>query len=146
MWEAGLNTQPKCDPRQHHGRINRRNAQDHSSLSVRPYSSPPPVPPATATPIATPSSVILPCPGHDATYVPCTRDHDHAGAAARPRHDEFCRTATLSTKCRECADEDAAASSAGDAHDGTLLCSQPTTLLCPQPAAARILLTSRGRQ
>jgi len=59
--------------------------------------------------------------------------------------DEFCRTAIPSTKSRERAD-DAAASSTGDAHDGTLLCSQPTTLLCPQPAAARILLTSRGGQ
>jgi len=106
---------------------------------------PPPLPQATATSTATPSSVILPCPGHDAIYVLCTHDHAHAGASARPRHDEFCRTAIPSTKCRECAD-DAAASSAGDAHDDTLLRSQPTTLLCPQPAAAGILLTSRGGQ
>ena len=109
------------------------------------YSSPPASPPAAAASIATPTSGILPCPGHDATYVPCTHDHAHTGASARPRHDEFCRTAIPSTKCPKCAD-DAAASSTGDAHDGTLLCSQPTTLLCPQPAAAGILLTSRGGQ
>ena len=106
---------------------------------------PPPLPPETATSTATPSSVILPCPGHNATTVPCTRDHAHAGAAARPRNDEFCRTAIPNTKCRGCAN-DAAASSTGDAHDGTILRSQPTTLTCPQPAAAVILLTSRGRQ
>ena len=106
---------------------------------------PPPSPPIAAASTATHSSVILPCPGHDATYEPCTRDHAHAGAAARSRHDECCQTAIPSTKCCKRAD-DAAASSAGDAHDVTLLCSQPTTLLCPQPAAAGILLTSRGGQ
>ena len=41
MRESGPNTQPKCDPSQHHGRIDRRNAQDHPSLSMWPYSSPP---------------------------------------------------------------------------------------------------------
>jgi len=128
-----------------HGWIDRRNAQDHPSLSMRPYSSPPSLPPAAAASTATPTSGILPWPGHDATYVQCTHDHAHTGASARPRHDEFCRTAISSTKCRERAD-DAAASSTGDAHDGTLLCSQPLTLLCPQPAAAGILLTSRGGQ
>ncbi len=145
MWESGPNTQHECDSREHHGRIDRRNAQDHPSLSMRPYSSPPASPPASAASTATPTSGILPCPGHDATYVPCTHGHAHTGASARPRHDEFCRTAIPSTKCRKRAD-DGAASSTGDAHDGTLLCSQPTTLLCPQPAAAGILLTSRGGQ
>ena len=106
---------------------------------------PPPSPPIAAASTATHSSVILPCPGHDATYEPCTRDHAHAGAAARPRHDEFCRTAIPSTKCKERAN-DAAASSAGNVHVGTLLWSQPTFLLCPQPAAAGIYLTSRGGQ
>jgi hypothetical protein len=107
---------------------------------------PPPLPPAAAASTAIPTSGILPCcPGQDATYVPCMHDHAHAGASARPRHDEFCWTTIPSTKCRKHAD-DAAASSTGNAHDGTLLFSQPTTLPCPQPAAAGILLTSRGEQ
>ena len=59
---------------------------------------PPPSPPAAAMFTATPTSVILPCPGHATTYVPCTRDHAHAGAAARPRHDEFCRMSDSNTQ------------------------------------------------
>ena len=93
MRELGPNTQPKCDPRQHDGRIDRRNAQDHPSLGVRPYSPPPPSP---ATPTAMPTRVILPYPWHDATWrwhVPCARDHAHAGTSARPRNDEFCAAA-----------------------------------------------------
>ena len=117
-------------------RINRRNAQDHPSLSVQPYSPPPRRPQQQLRPQQHPPVSHYPVQGmKQSTY----------RAAARPRHDEFCRTAITSTKCRERAD-DAAASSAGDAHDGTLLCSQPTTLLCPQPAAAGILLASRGGQ
>ena len=51
------------------GWINRWNAQDRPSLSMWSYSpSPPPSPPAAATPIAMPTSVILPHPRHDATW------------------------------------------------------------------------------
>ena len=66
------------------------------------------------------------------------------GAAARSRHDELCRTAVPSTQDRT---DDAATNPAGDAHDGTLICSQPATLLCPQSApAAGVFLTGRGGQ
>ena len=107
---------------------------------------PPPYHPAAAMPTAMPTIVILPYPRHDATWlwhIPCAGNHAHAGTAARPRHDEFCRTAVPSIKCHECAD--AATSPAGNAHDGTLLCSQPANLQCPQSATAGVLLTSRGR-
>ena len=82
---------------------------------------PHPSPPAATASTTTPTSGILPCLGHNATYVPCTQDHAHTGTSDLPRHDEFCRKAIPSIKCRERAD-DAAASSIGDAHDGTLLC------------------------
>jgi hypothetical protein len=116
-------------------------AQHTTQMQLAPRS-----PPAAAAPTATPTSVILPYPRHVATWrwhVPCAGNHAHAGAAARPRHDDFFGTAVPSTKCHKCAD-DAATSPAGDTHDGTLLCSQPATLLCPQSATAGVLLTSRG--
>ena len=51
---------------------------------MQPYSSPPPV--------AHSSSVIVPYSRNDATWwwhVPNAGNHAHAGAAARPWHDEF---------------------------------------------------------
>ena len=102
---------------------------------------PPPAPPAGAAATTMPTGVILPCPGHDVTYVLCTCDLAHAGAT---RNGEFYRPAVPSTSERA---DDAATNPAGDAHDGILLCSHPATVLCPQSAtAAGIFLTGRGGQ
>ena len=147
MQKSGPSTQPKCDPRQHHGRIDCRNARDHRSLSIRPYSPPPPSPPAAAMFTATPPVSYYPVQGtpqptyHARATMPMPAQQPGQGMM----NSAGCRTAIPSTKCRKRAD-DTTASSAGDANDGTLICSQPTTLLCPQPAAAGILLTSRGGQ
>ena len=150
MRESRTHTQPKCDAGQHHGRIDRRNAQVNPSLGMRPYSSSPPSPPAAAVPTATSTSVILPYARHDVTR-PCVCNHAHANATS---HDEFHRPTVPSKHCKHAddatasttGDDDAIASTTGDAHDGTLLCSQPATHRCPQPTAAELgtLLTGRG--
>ena len=148
MQKSGPSTQPKCDPRQHHGRIDCRNAQDHRSLSVRPYSPPPPRrPQQQQCSLQHPPVSYYPVQGmpqptyHARATMPMPAQQPGQGMM----NSVGCRTAIPSTKCRERAD-DTTASSAGDANDGTLIFSQPTTLLCPQPAAAGILLTSRGGQ
>jgi hypothetical protein len=117
---------------------------------------PPPLPPAAATPTAMPTRCILPHPRYKCPtrvfwsnptcwwHLPPADDHGHAIYAAWSNHDEFCWPAVPS-KCRG-RSNDAAANSAGNAHDGTLPCSQPADLLCPQPTASEVFLTSRGRQ
>jgi hypothetical protein len=74
-----------------------------------------------------PTRVILPNPRHDCPthtvwrnatcrrHLPLTDDHDHAGASARPNHDEFCPPAIHSK--RHDHTDGAAAGPTGDAHD-----------------------------
>jgi hypothetical protein len=107
---------------------------------------PPPLPPAAATPTATPTRCILPHPRYKSPtcvfwsnptcrwHLPPADDHGHASYAAWSNHDEFCWPAVPSK--RRGHSNDAAADPAGNAHDGTLLCSQPADLICPQLTAS----------
>ncbi len=119
-------------------------------------SHPPPSPLATATPTATPTRCILPHPRYKCPtrifwsnptcrwHQPPADDHGHAGYLAWSNHDEFCWPAVPSK--RQGRSNDAAADPAGNAHDGTLLCSQPADLICPQSTASGVFPISKGGQ
>jgi hypothetical protein len=77
-------------------------------------------------------------------HLPPADDHGHASYSALSNHDEFCWPAVPSK--RRGRSNNAAANPTGNAHDGTLLCSQPADLLCPQPTASGVFLTSRSGQ
>ncbi len=157
MWQLRPNPQSQRKPCQHHGQLNSRNAQDHPAIGTWPQATPPPqLPPAAATPTTMPTRCILPhprykCPTRVFWSNPTCRwhllpaeDHGHAGYSAWSNHDEFCWPAVPSKRWG--CSNDAAANPAGNTHDGTLLCSQPADLLCPQPTASGVFLTSRGGQ
>ncbi len=87
---------------QHHGWLNRPNAQDHPAVGTWPHTTPHLSPPAAAAPTATPTRCILPHPRHECPtrvflsnptcwwHLPPVDDHGHAGSSARSNHDEFC--------------------------------------------------------
>ena len=114
-----------------------------------PYASSPPSPTAATAPTATPTGVVLPYSRDDATQQG-TGNNAHASAIP---HDELRRPAVPGEHADDATtnaagDDDAPASTTGDAHDGTLLCSQPANPRCPHPTAAVLgtVLTGRGGQ
>jgi hypothetical protein len=147
MWQTRTYAQRQCKPRQHHGRIGHRNAQNHLALGLRPHSTQS-LPPAAAAPAAMSAHFLFPTWRHDLVetspsctvwqnatgqrHLPPADNHGHAGLSAQTRNDDKCWTVPL--KRQKCAD-DADGPTANS-------CANVDEPLCPQPAArpaARVL-------